>query len=159
MNDKSYIKNKFIFGQILKKKYKIKKDDYDKNIIVIIFENGVNVKCKCLEFLKEKYIGKNEFNQDYSLIIWSDANPYVDKFTQCVSKKIRSLKNNPNIINQTSQLILNKDLLKFISSIIKNQDIINDNDGDYGKIQCQWILTSVHHSIISYYMIYEIINY
>jgi hypothetical protein len=154
-----FTKNKIIFNKIITNKYKIKKDPDEKNILFIINEEK-NIKCKYILFMIEKviHINKNDEDLSKSIIIWSDSNPYIDIYTQQVSHNIRSklLNTNNNLINNSNQLILKKDLNNLIKFMIKNQTNFTI---DESNIYCQWIITNNLNNIVEYLMITDIIYY
>jgi hypothetical protein len=161
----NYAKNKIIFNKIISDKYIIKKDLYEKDILYIE-TNNKKIKCKYIMFLIEKKIStekndkSNKSNKSNkitkSIIMWSDSNPYIDKYTQELSKIIRdNVLNNPNILNQNNQIILKNDLDNLIKILIKNQFNFTDNSNN--NIYCQWIITNVNNNFMEYYMITEII--
>jgi hypothetical protein len=155
INSINYKKNKMIFGELIDKHYKIKKDSIDKNTLMII-SNNKEIKCKYIMFLVEKHI--NEKNKE-SLIIWSDSNPYIDHFTREISKIIRNTlqQEKTYLLNQNNQIIIKKDLLDLMNSLIKNQYNFLDKSGK--SINCNWVLTQEQNKMIEYYMVTDIIYY
>jgi len=157
----NYTKNKIIFNKIISNKYKIKKDLYEKDILYIE-TNNKKIKCKYIMFLIEKKISNTKLNTktnnktNKSIIIWSDSNPYIDNYTQEISKIIRkNVLSDPNIIDQNNQIIMKNDLDNIIKILIKNQ--FNFTDSVNNNIYCEWIITNENNNLIEYYMITEII--
>ena len=161
INSINYKKNKMIFTELIGKKYVIKKDSYDKNLLIIQSDDK-EIKCKYLLFLTEKNLKKSPDNKSIlpdSLIMWSDSNPYIDQYTREMSKIIRNtmIKNKKYLLAQNNQLILKKDLCDLVNSLIKNQYNFLDELGK--SINCNCILMSNYDNINEYYMITDIIYY
>jgi hypothetical protein len=162
----NYKKNKLIFNNFINQKYKIKKDPFDKDIIIISSKDK-QIKCKYILFLIEnKLINKNNKNSENdnilnsSIIIWSDSNPYIDIYTREISEIIRNmmLKEKSYLINQNNQIIVPDDLTDMISTLIKNQYYFVDKNNK--NIFCEWILINdTNNNIVEYYMIIDIIYY
>lgn len=153
INSINYKKNKMIFSDLLGNNYKIKKDSSDKNTI-LIYSNNKEIKCKCIMFMIEKKLDNNK-----SLIIWSDGNPYIDQYTRNISEIIRETmqKEKEYIIKGCNQIITKKDLQDLISNMIKNQYNFLDKLGK--SINCNWILTNEQNNVKEYYMLSDIIYY
>ena len=162
INSINYNKNKMIFSKLIGEKYKIIKDSYDKNIL-IIQSNSQQIKCKCILFMIEKELNQlsNKKNDKYidSLIIWSDSNPYIDQYTREISKIMREILciKKKYLLDKNSQLIIKNDLRDLINNLIKNQYNFLDKSGK--SINCNWILTSKSQNINEYYMITDIIYF
>jgi hypothetical protein len=163
VNSINYKKNKMIFSKLIGEKYKIKKDPYDKSIL-IIQSNDKEIKCKCILFLIEKELNKSANNEkdiilSDSIIMWSDSNPYIDQYTREISKIIRDILriNNKYLLDQNNQLIVKNDLHDLIKNLIKNQYNFLDKTGK--SINCNWVLSSNRQNGNEYYMITDIIYY
>ena len=154
INSINYKKNKMIFSELIGKKYKIRKDSIDKSTLSI-YSNNKEIKCKYIMFMMEKL---NDKNQE-SLIIWSDSNPYIDKYTREISEIIRNTlqKEKSYILNQNNQTITKNNLLDLINNLIKNQYNFLDKFGK--SINCNWVLTENQNQMKEYYMLSDIIYY
>jgi hypothetical protein len=155
INSINYKKNKMIFNELINKKYKIKKDTIDKSTLSI-YSNNKEIKCKYIMFMIEQIIDEKK---EESLIIWSDSNPYIDKYTREISEIIRNTlqKEKTYILNQNNQIITKKDLEDLINNLIKNQYNFLDKFGK--SINCNWVLTENQNQIKEYYMLSDIIYY
>jgi hypothetical protein len=147
------IKYKDIFKNILKDKYTIKFDKKYNDIIII----NDHIKCKYILIFIEKKI-----NNDVTLLMWSDTNKFSDDKTKLISKEIRDslLKDKEYLLDQNNQLIINKDLIDLIETIIKNNKKINDIDTIWiinNNLSSEFI--SNNNNIIEYYLITDIINF
>ena len=147
------IKYKDIFKNILKDKYTIKFDKKYNDIIII----NDHIKCKYILIFIEKKI-----NNDITLLMWSDTNKFSDDKTKLISKEIRDslLKDKEYLLDQNNQLIINKDLIDLIETIIKNNKKINDIDTIWiinNNLSSEFI--SNNNNIIEYYLITDIINF
>jgi hypothetical protein len=149
---------KIIFKNILDNKYKIKK--VSNNILNITYDKKT-VKCKYFLLLTEKYI-----NNDISLIIWADANPYIDKITVSIANNTRKIliDNKKYLLNNNNQLIQKNDFTDLINTLIKNNYKIKlDNDEQDKQDQsytCIWIISNnVSSDYNEIYMITELITF
>lgn len=140
---------KTIFKDVLKSDYKIKKIGND--ILTITFNKRV-IKCKYLLLLN--YV---DFNTDTLLITWADANPYIDKKTVEISKKVRSLLlDKKYILNNNSQIIYKNDFTDLINTLIKNNLEINYKNDTY---TCIWIINNKVDIYNEIYMITDVITF
>jgi hypothetical protein len=140
---------KTIFRDILKSDYKIKK--VDSEVLNISYNKRV-VKCKYFLLLNQL-----EINNTSSLITWSDANPYIDKKTIEIAKKVRKLLTDKKyIINNNSQLIYKNDFVDLINTLIKNSLTFNYNNDTYN---CIWIINNNVNDYNEIYMITELITF
>ncbi|AYV80326.1 MAG: hypothetical protein Gaeavirus32_4 [Gaeavirus sp.] len=152
-NNNNYNKNKMIFTKLINDKYKIREDLSDKNILLITSVNK-KIKCKYSLLFIEKII-----NEHTSLIIWSDANPYIDKYTQGLTNALRLklLNTHQYLLSQNSQLITKSDLTNLIQTLIKTQYSFTYNNK---SINCEWILTNNNtDGTNEYYLILNIIYF
>lgn len=140
---------KKIFKDVLKSDYKIKKVSND--ILTITFDKRV---IKCKYFLLLNYI---DINVDTSLITWSDANPYIDKKTVEISKKIRNLLlDKKYILDNNSQIIVKNDFIDLINTLIKSDLEFNYKNDTYN---CIWIINNKVDIYNEIYMITDVITF
>lgn len=140
---------KTIFKDVLKSDYKIKKIGND--ILTITFNKRV-IKCKYLLLLN--YV---DFNTDTLLITWADANPYIDKKTVEISKKVRfQLLDKKYILDSNSQIIYKNDFTDLINTLIKNNLEINYKNDTY---TCIWIINNKVDIYNEIYMITDVITF
>jgi hypothetical protein len=140
---------KTIFKDVLKSDYKIKKVSND--ILTITFNKRV---IKCKYFLLLNYV---DINIDTSLITWADANPYIDKKTVEISKKVRSkLLDKKYILDSNSQIIYKNDFTDLINTLIKSSLEFSYKDDTYN---CIWIINNKVDIYNEIYMITEVITF
>jgi hypothetical protein len=150
---------KIIFKNILDNKYKIKK--VSNNILNIIYDKKT-VKCKYFLLLTEKYI-----SNDISLIIWADANPYIDKITVTIANNTRKIliSDKKYLLNNNNQLIQKNDFTDLINTLIKNNykiklDYDDQKDNQDQSYTCIWIISNnVSSDYNEIYMITELITF
>ena len=150
---------KIIFKNILDNKYKIKK--VSNNILNIIYDKKT-VKCKYFLLLTEKYI-----SNDISLIIWADANPYIDKITVTIANNTRKIliSDKKYLLNNNNQLIKKNDFTDLINTLIKNNykiklDYDDQKDNQDQSYTCIWIISNnVSSDYNEIYMITELITF
>jgi hypothetical protein len=140
---------KTIFKNMLNGDYKIKKVSND--ILTITFNKRL-IKCKYLLLLN--YV---DININTSLITWADANPYIDKKTVEISKKVRSLLlDKKYILDNNSQIIYKKDFIDLVNTLIKSSLKFTYNDDTYN---CIWIINNKVDIYNEIYMITEVITF
>ena len=119
----NYNDAKKIFNYIIKKNYKIKRDE--SNIEILYIENNDKImKCKYILI----------FTIDNKKLIWSYENIYFDQKTKIISKLIeQNIKLNIDYSNLNPN-----ELLKIINNILKNENKIFFNNNLITPI---WILS------------------
>ena len=143
----NYNDAKKIFNYIIKKNYKIKRDE--SNIEILYIENNDKImKCKYILI----------FTIDNKKLIWSYENIYFDQKTKIISKLIeQNIKLNIDYSNLNPN-----ELLKIINNILKNENKIFFNNNLITPI---WILsqnlliTEKNINLIQFYLITEIIYF
>lgn len=140
---------KTLFKNMLNSDYKIKKISND--ILTITFNKRL---IKCKYFLLLNYV---DININTSLITWADANPYIDKKTVEISKKVRSLLlDKKYILNNNSQIIYKNDFTDLVNTFIKSGLEFSYNDNTY---TCIWIINNKVDNYNEIYMITEVITF
>lgn len=140
---------KTLFKNMLNSDYKIKKISND--ILTITFNKRL---IKCKYFLLLNYV---DININTSLITWADANPYIDKKTVEISKKVRSLLlDKKYILNNNSQIIYKNDFTDLVNTLIKSGLEFSYNDNIY---TCIWIINNKVDNYNEIYMITEVITF
>jgi hypothetical protein len=143
----NYNDAKNIFNYIIKKNYKIRRDE--NNIDILYIENNDKlIKCKyILVFTLEK-----------NKLIWSYENTYFDQKTKIISKLIE---NNINL-NINYKNLQSNELLKIINIILKNEKNIYFNTNLITPI---WILSynlflpDQNKNLTQFFLITEIIYF
>jgi hypothetical protein len=140
---------KTLFKDVLNSDYKIKKISND--ILTITF-NKRSIKCKY--FLLLNYV---DTNINTSLITWADANPYIDKKTVEISKKVRRLLlDKKYILDNNSQIIYKNDFTDLVNTLIKSDLEFIYNNNTYN---CIWIINNKIDIYNEIYMITEVITF
>jgi hypothetical protein len=103
----NYNNSKKFFNYIMDFNYKIIKDQFTNDIMIIKYDNK-ELKCKYLQI----------FTSYDDKIFWSDSNPYIDQKTQFVSYTIKKYLENSNQYNYNK--INDNDIKKIINLIIKS---------------------------------------
>ncbi len=151
----TYKNNKLFFNFLIKKNYKIIKEQNSNEIIKISFDNN-EVKCKyILLFTQLKTNQANNLKDKFSGIMWSFENPYIDQKTKNICQTI---KNNieDNIRLSDGNDNINNTINKIINYIIKSKLTIRYNDE---IIKPLWIITDNSKEYKQFYLITDIIYF